>query len=40
MKNERGFGKTHAFFQLKLTILDIWDMQNGFMTHWITPCSL
>ena len=41
MKNKRGFGTTwHFFFKLKLTILDIWDMPNGFMTNWVTPCSL
>ena len=23
--------------ELKLTILDDWDMSNGFMTTWVTP---
>ena len=36
MKNEMGFGKS-AIFQLKLAILDVWDMPNGFMTNWVTP---
>ena len=33
MKNKRGFGKTWHFFQLKLTILDDWNMPNGFVTN-------
>ena len=37
MKNQRRFGKTWHFFYLKLTILNVWDMPNGFMTNWITP---
>ena len=35
MKNKRGLGKTWHFFQLKVTILDVWDM-----TDWVTPSSL
>ena len=31
-----GFGKTWDFFYLNLTILDVWDMPNGFMTNWVT----
>ena len=37
MKNKRGFGKTLHFFWLKLTILDDWDMSNGFMTNSVAP---
>ena len=37
MKNKRRFGKTWHFFYLKLTILNVWDMPNGFMTNWVTP---
>ena len=37
MKNKRGFGKTSHFFYLKPTILDLWDMSNGFTTNWLTP---
>ena len=37
MKNKREFGKAWHFFQLKLTILDAWDISNGFMTKWTTP---
>ena len=33
MKNRNGFGKTWNFFHLKLTILDVWDISNGFMTN-------
>ena len=29
-----------AFFYLKLTIFDVWDMPNGFIVDWITPGSL
>ena len=36
MKNKRRLGKTWDFFQLKLTILDIWDISNSFMTNWAT----
>ena len=36
MRNKREFGKTCNFFQLKLTVLDNWGMQNGFMTNWVT----
>ena len=35
MKNKKGFGKTWHFFYLKLTILDVWDMLNSFMTNWV-----
>ena len=34
-----GFEKPDIF-QLKLTILDVWDMPNGFMTNWVTPWLL
>ena len=37
MKNKRGFGKSWHFFYFKLTILNVWDMPNGFMTNWVTP---
>ena len=37
MKNKGRFGKTWNFFYLKPTILDVWDMSNGFMTNWVTP---
>ena len=37
MKNEQGFGKPGNFFQLKLTILDVWDMSIGSITNWTTP---
>ena len=37
MENKRGFAKTWHFFYLKPTILDVWDMSNGFMTNWVTP---
>ena len=40
MKNKRGLGKTWHSFQLKVTILDVWDMPNGSMTDWVTPSSL
>ena len=37
MKNKRGFGKTWHLFYLKLTIFNVWDMPNVFMTNWVTP---
>ena len=37
MKTKREFAKTWHFFYLKPTILDVWDMSNGFMTNWVTP---
>ena len=37
MKTKREFAKTWHFFYLKPTILDVWDMSNGFMTTWVTP---
>ena len=38
MKNKKRFRKSwHFFFYLKLTILDVWDMLNGFMTNCVTP---
>ena len=37
MKNKRGFGKTWHFFQLKLIILDDWNMPNAFVTNGVTP---
>ena len=40
MKNKRVFGKGWNVFYLKLTILDVRDMPNGFMTNWVTPWSL
>ena len=40
MKNKWGFEKTWYFFGFKLTILDDWDMPNGFMTNWVTRGSL
>ena len=40
MQNKRGFGKIWHFFYLKPTILDVWDMSNGFMTNWVTPWLL
>ena len=37
MKTKKAFGKTWYFLYLKLTILDVWDMPNGFTTNWLTP---
>ena len=37
MKIKRKFKKTSDFFYPKLTIPNIWDMPNGFMTNWVTP---
>ena len=39
MKNKKRFRKSwhFFFFYLKLTILDVWDMLNGFMTNCVTP---
>ena len=39
MKNKGGLEKP-GIFQLKLAILDVWDMPNGFMIIWIAPWSL
>ena len=41
MKRKEGFEKTFfVFVLLKLTILDVWNMPNGFMTNWVTPRTL
>ena len=37
MKNKRRLGKTWHFFYFTLTVLDVWDITNGFMTNWATP---
>ena len=37
MKNKRGLKNFGIFFQLKATILDVWDISNGFMTNYVTP---
>ena len=29
--------KNLAFFYFTLTVLDVWDITNGFMTNWATP---
>ena len=31
-----GLEKRGMFFYLRPTILDVWDMSNGFMTNWVT----
>ena len=36
MKNKSGLGKTWHSFNLKLTIFNVWDMPNDFMTNWVT----
>ena len=36
MKIKGGLEKS-GIFQLKLTILNDWDMRNGFITNWVTP---
>ena len=40
MKNKTGFGKSWYLFHLKLTILDVWDILNGFITNCVTPRPL
>ena len=37
MKNRKRFGKKLAFFKLKPTILDVWDISSGFISNWINP---
>ena len=32
-----GLEKPGIFFNLKFTILNVWDMPNGLMTNWVTP---
>ena len=36
MKNKKSVWKNLSFFSFKLTIPEVWNMPNGFMTNWVT----